>query len=42
LRDFGRILKERDAMKEECKVKAENLWKTMEDPKKRVIGEVFT
>ena len=42
LRDFGRILKERDAMREECKVKAENLWEAMEDPKKRVIGEIFT
>jgi len=42
LRDFGKILKERDSLREECKVKAENLWKIMEDPKKRVIGEVFT
>jgi len=42
LRDFGRILEERDSMREECKAKAENLWKIMEDPKKRVIEEVFT
>ena len=42
LGDFGRILGERDSLREKCKVKAENLWRTMEDPKKRVIGEVFT
>jgi len=29
-------------MREESKAKAESLWKIMEDPKKRVIEEVFT
>ena len=29
-------------MRDEFKAKAENLWKIMEDPKKRVIEEVFT
>ena len=41
-RDFGRILEERDSMREECKARAESLWRIMEDPKKRVIEEVFT
>jgi len=42
LGDIRRILMRRDAMREECKAKAENLWEIMEDPKKRVIEEVFT
>ena len=36
------ILKERDIMRKEFKAKAENLWRIMEDPKERVIKEVFT
>jgi len=42
LRGIRKILEERDVMREESKAKAENLWKIMEDPKKRVIEEVFT
>jgi len=42
LRGIRKILEERDVMREKSKAKAENLWKIMEDPKKRVIEEVFT
>ena len=42
LRGIRKILEERDVMREESKAKAESLWKIMEDPKKRVIEEVFT
>jgi len=42
LRGIRKIIGERDVMRDESKAKAENLWKIMEDPKKRVIEEVFT
>ncbi|MCD6126030.1 MAG: DUF354 domain-containing protein [Thaumarchaeota archaeon] len=42
LRGIRKILEERDVIREKSKAKAENLWKIMEDPKKRVIEEVFT
>ena len=42
LRGIRKILGERDVMRDEFKAKAENLWRIMEDPKKRVIEEVFT
>ena len=42
LRGIRKILEERDVMRDEFKAKAENLWRIMEDPKKRVIEEVFT
>ena len=42
LRGIRKIIGERDVMRDEFKAKAENLWKIMEDPKKRVIEEVFT
>lgn len=42
LRGIRKILEERDVIREESKAKAENLWRIMEDPKKRVIEEVFT
>jgi len=42
LRGIRKIIGERDVMRDEFKAKAENLWRIMEDPKKRVIEEVFT
>ncbi|RLG08550.1 MAG: hypothetical protein DRN68_03440 [Thaumarchaeota archaeon] len=42
LRGVRKVLEKRDVMKEEFRARAESLWKIMEDPKKRVIDEVFT